>query len=151
MKLNVTYTEPFDLAALGVFNVTGRNMEARELALWEMVETIVGTKLNSLTYEKLRKVTKWYTRKSLSVIMELMTFMHQLRLNLVSWMNFITISFIIMKINFTDAELETIAAAMDDYIAYDDPDASPEDLIGGLSVESRVTSICRKIDEVYDN
>ena len=58
MKLNVTYTEPFDLAALGVFNVTGRNMEARELALWEMVETIVGTKLNSLTYEKLRKVTK---------------------------------------------------------------------------------------------
>ena len=56
-----------------------------------------------------------------------------------------------MKINFTDAELETIAAAMDDYIAYDDPDASPEDLIGGLSVESRVTSICRKIDEVYDN
>ena len=56
-----------------------------------------------------------------------------------------------MKNNFTDAELETIAAAMDDYIAYDDPDASPEDLIGGLSVESRVTSICRKIDEVYDN
>jgi len=40
---------------------------------------------------------------------------------------------------------------MDDYIAYDDPDADPEDLIGGLSVESRVTSICRKIDEVYDN
>ena len=29
-----------------------------------------------------------------------------------------------MKIDFTDAELETIAAAMDDYIAYDDPDAS---------------------------
>ena len=83
--------------------------------------------------------------------MELMTFMRQLRLNLVSWMIFITTSFIIMKIDFTDAELETIAAAMDDYIAYDDPDASPEDLIGGLSVESRVTSICRKIDEVYDN
>ena len=57
----------------------------------------------------------------------------------------------IMKIDFTDAELETIAAAMDDYIAYDDPDASPEDLIGGISVEDRVTSICRKIDEVYDN
>ena len=83
--------------------------------------------------------------------MELMKFMRQLRLNLVSWMIFITTSFIIMKIDFTDAELETIAAAMDDYIAYDDPDASPEDLIGGLSVESRVTSICRKIDEVYDN
>ncbi len=56
-----------------------------------------------------------------------------------------------MKIDFTDAELETIAAAMDDYIAYDDPDASPEDLIGGISVEDRVTSICRKIDEVYDS
>ena len=83
--------------------------------------------------------------------MELMTFMRQLRLNLVSWMIFITTFFIIMKIDFTDAELETIAAAMDDYIAYDDPDASPEDLIGGLSVESRVTSICQKIDEVYDN
>ena len=56
-----------------------------------------------------------------------------------------------MKIDFTDAELETIAAAMDDYIAYDDPDANPEDLIGGLSVEDRVTSICIKIDEVYDS
>ena len=57
----------------------------------------------------------------------------------------------IMKIDFTDAELETIAAAMDDYIAYDDPDANPEDLIGGTSVESRVSSICKKINEVYDN
>ena len=57
MKLNVTYTEPFDLAALGVFNVTGKNMEARELALWEMIETIVGTKLKSLTYKRIRKVT----------------------------------------------------------------------------------------------
>ena len=83
--------------------------------------------------------------------MELMTFMHRLRLNLVSWTIFTILFFILMKINFTDAELETIAAAMDDYIAYDDPDANPEDLIGGLSVESRVTSICKKIDEVYDN
>ena len=83
--------------------------------------------------------------------MELMTFMRQLRLNLVSWMIFTIISFILMKIDFTDAELETIAAAMDDYIAYDDPDASPEDLIGGLSVESRVTSICQKIDALYDS
>ena len=83
--------------------------------------------------------------------MELMTFMRQLRLNLDSWMIFTIISFILMKIDFTDAELETIAAAMDDYIAYDDPDASPEDLIGGLSVESRVTSICQKIDASYDS
>ena len=57
MKLNVTYTEPFDLAALGVFNVTGKNMEARELALWEMVETIIDDKLKSLTYKRIRKVT----------------------------------------------------------------------------------------------
>jgi len=86
--------------------------------------------------------------------MELMTFMRQLRLNLVLWMTFIIPFFIaqtIMKIDFTDAELETIAAAMDDYIAYDDPDASSEDLIGGLSVESRVTSICQKIDALYDS
>ena len=57
MKLNVTYTEPFDASALGVFNVTGRNMEERELALWDMIETIIGTKLNSLTYERLKRVT----------------------------------------------------------------------------------------------
>ena len=86
--------------------------------------------------------------------MELMTFMHRLRLNLDSWTIF-TIPFfiaqIIMKIDFTDAELETIAAAMDDYIAYDDPSIDPEDLIGGLSVESRVTSICQKIDQVIDD
>ena len=57
MMLNVTYTEPLDLAALGVFNVTGRNMEERELKLWDMVETIVDDKLKSLTYKRLRKVT----------------------------------------------------------------------------------------------
>ena len=57
MQFKITDTEPFDVSALGVFTVTGRNMEARELALWEMIETIVGTKLKSLTYEKLRKVT----------------------------------------------------------------------------------------------
>jgi len=53
-----------------------------------------------------------------------------------------------MMIDFTDAELETIAAAMDDYINYDDPDANPEDLIGGLSVSDRVHSIIEKIDNV---
>ena len=58
MQFRITDTEPFDASALGVFTVTGRNMEEREIKLWEMVETIVGTKLNSLTYEKLRKVTK---------------------------------------------------------------------------------------------
>ena len=52
----------------------------------------------------------------------------------------------------TDAELETIAAAMDDYMCYaDDEFASADDLIGGIPVRDRVESICRKIDEVYDN
>ena len=69
MQFKITDTEPFDAAALGVFNVTGRNMEERELKLWDMVQTIIwswenNTALKSLTYKKLRKVTKWYTRKS---------------------------------------------------------------------------------------
>ena len=58
MQFRITDTEPFDVAALGVFTVTGRNMEERELKLWEMVETIVDDKLKSLTYKRLRKVTK---------------------------------------------------------------------------------------------
>ena len=57
MQFKITDTEPFDVAALGVFTVTGRNMEERELKLWDMVETIVDDKLKSLTYKKLRKVT----------------------------------------------------------------------------------------------
>ena len=63
MQFRITDTEPFDVAALGVFNVTGRNMEERELKLWDMVQTIIwsrenNTALKSLTYKKLRKVTK---------------------------------------------------------------------------------------------
>ena len=57
MKFRITDTEPFDAAALGVFTVTGRNMEEREIKLWEMVETIVNDKLKSLTYKRIRKVT----------------------------------------------------------------------------------------------
>ena len=57
MKFKITDTEPFDAAALGVFTVTGRNMEEREIKLWEMVETIVNDKLKSLTYKRIRKVT----------------------------------------------------------------------------------------------
>ena len=58
MQFRITDTEPFDASALGVFNVTGRNMEERELKLWDMVETIVDDKLKSLTYKRLRRVTK---------------------------------------------------------------------------------------------
>ena len=53
-----------------------------------------------------------------------------------------------MLIDFTEVELETIAAAMDDYINYDDENISEEDLIGGLSVSDRVESILEKIDNV---
>ena len=54
-----------------------------------------------------------------------------------------------MLIDFTEAELETIAAAMDDYMAYaDDEFASAEDLIGGIPVAERVDSIIEKIDNV---
>ena len=54
-------------------------------------------------------------------------------------------------IQFTDAELETISAAMDDYIHYQDDDANPEDLIGGLSVEDRVSSINEKIYQFFSS
>ena len=53
-------------------------------------------------------------------------------------------------LTFTEAELETIGAAMDDYMAYaDDEFASADDLIGGLSVEDRVNAINDKITAVF--
>ena len=53
-------------------------------------------------------------------------------------------------LTFTEAELETIASAMDDYMSYaDDEFANQDDLIGGLSVEDRVNSINDKITEVF--
>ena len=54
-------------------------------------------------------------------------------------------------IQFTEAELETISAAMDDYIHYQDDNADPSDLIGGLSVEDRVESINAKINTFFVN
>ena len=53
------------------------------------------------------------------------------------------------SINFTEAELETISAAMDDYIHYQDDDAQEEVIFGGLSVEDRVDSINSKINTVF--
>ena len=54
-------------------------------------------------------------------------------------------------LSFTEAELETIGAAMDDYMAYsDDEFANQDDLIGGLSVEDRVNSINDKITAVFN-
>ena len=54
-------------------------------------------------------------------------------------------------LTFTEAELETIASAMDDYMAYSaDEFANQDDLIGGLSVEDRVNSINDKITAVFN-
>ena len=53
-------------------------------------------------------------------------------------------------LKFTEAELETIAAALDDYMAYaDDEFANQDDLIGGLPVADRVNSINDKISAVF--
>ena len=55
------------------------------------------------------------------------------------------------NLQFTDTELDTIAAALDDYMAYaDDEFANQDDLIGGLSVEDRVNSINDKISAVFN-
>ena len=54
-----------------------------------------------------------------------------------------------MQIDFTEAELETIYNAMEDYINYDDELLNEDELIGGLSVERRVTSIQNKIDTLF--
>ena len=55
-------------------------------------------------------------------------------------------------LTFTEAELETIGAALDDYMAYaDDEFANQDDLIGGLPVRERVDSIQNKIDTIFCN
>ena len=51
--------------------------------------------------------------------------------------------------NFTENELETISASMDDYINYNDESLSNDELIGGLSVEDRVNSIQNKIERYF--
>ena len=51
--------------------------------------------------------------------------------------------------NFTENELETISSSMDDYINYNDESLSNDELIGGQSVEDRVTSIQNKIDSYF--
>ena len=58
---------------------------------------------------------------------------------------------IIMLIDFTEFELETIANAMEDYINYDDEKLDTESLFGGLSVADRVNSIQDKIDSILYN
>ena len=52
-------------------------------------------------------------------------------------------------LNLTEVELETISAALKEYELHDDPDADPDDLIGGLSVSDRCNSIQSKIDALF--
>ena len=53
-----------------------------------------------------------------------------------------------MEIKFTDAELETISAALDDYVYYDSEDLSEDELIGGIPVIDRIDSIQDKIEKL---
>ena len=53
-----------------------------------------------------------------------------------------------MQINFTEFELETISAALDDYVYYDSEDLSEDELIGGIPVIDRIDSIQDKIDQL---
>ena len=64
-------------------------------------------------------------------------------------MDMYTQIFLIMLIDFTEYELETIANAMEDYMQYDDEKLNTEFLFGGLSVETRVLSIQNKIDTLF--
>ena len=66
-------------------------------------------------------------------------------------MDMYTQIFLIMLIDFTEFELETIANAMEDYMQYDDEKLNTEFLFGGLSVSDRVTSINNKIDSILYN
>ena len=52
-------------------------------------------------------------------------------------------------LTFTEAELETIGAAMDDYRLYAEDEVAENDLIGGLPVLERVNSIDDKITAVF--
>ena len=61
-------------------------------------------------------------------------------------MNTITRPF---NMQFTEDELETIAAAMEEFILHDDPDTDPEDLIGGIPVADRCNSIMHKITQAF--
>ena len=52
-------------------------------------------------------------------------------------------------LTFTEAELETIGAALDDYRCYADDEVAENDLIGGLPVMERINSIDDKITAVF--
>ena len=53
-------------------------------------------------------------------------------------------------LSFTEAELETIGAALDDYRAYADDEVAETDLIRGLPVIDLINSIDDKITAVFN-
>ena len=55
------------------------------------------------------------------------------------------------SVQFTEAELETIGSAMDDYIHHAEDEAQEDDLIGGIPVIDRVNSINSKIYKVFQS
>ena len=55
----------------------------------------------------------------------------------------------LFNLKLSEAELETIAAALEDYKNYDDEGINSEDLIGGLPVSERVEAIDDKISECF--
>ena len=56
----------------------------------------------------------------------------------------------LFNLKLTEAELETVAAALEDYKNYDDEGMNSEDLIGGLPVSERVEAIDDKITECVE-
>ena len=50
---------------------------------------------------------------------------------------------------FTEAEWDTIDAALEEYKCYADDEAAEEDLIGGIPVMDRIESIDDKISHLY--
>ena len=55
----------------------------------------------------------------------------------------------LFNLKLTEAELETVAAALEDYKNYDDEGTDTENLIGGTSVSERVEAIDDKITECF--
>ena len=96
--------------------------------------------LYSIEYKKQQNITK---------NLQIYSYQHICRFYLLSCiMDMYTQIFLIMLIDFTEYELETIANAMEDYIQYDSEKLDTESLFGGLSVSERVHSILEKIDNV---
>ena len=53
-------------------------------------------------------------------------------------------------LTFTEAELDTISSALDDYVNYHEEGLAEDELIGGLPILDRCNSIAEKIDKVFN-